>query len=147
MTDQNGAADVTSETSTHAGLSPREKLMVYARQTIAETRGWEGELISADEVMCRFNITPELFHAMQDTRHVIAFKGAQGAAIFPAEQFVDGGVVPALDQLAAIIGPPGACWHWLVEECTALDEQRPIDALKQGRIAAVIDAAHYQYDI
>jgi hypothetical protein len=128
-------------------LTPREKLVAYARECAAQTRGWEGDVISAAEVACRFGIADARLEAMRRAKQVIAFRCGVDGFNYPAQQFSDSGVVPALDQLLGIIGTAGECWHWLLEDCAELGEVPPLELLKQGRIDEVLAAAHLQYDI
>jgi hypothetical protein len=128
-------------------LTPREKLLAYALETADKYQGWEGELITAAEVVHRFGIPADKLEEIRQTRQVIAFPFGSDEVRFPALQFEKGGVVPALNELIPIIGSQGECWRWLLECCTTFGEITPLDFLKQGRVDEVLAEAHMQYDI
>jgi hypothetical protein len=54
-------------------------------------------------------------------------------------------VVPGIREVLAVIGEPEAAWNFLNEESAFVDPEnsvRPIEALRQGKVDAVIAAAH-----
>jgi hypothetical protein len=54
-------------------------------------------------------------------------------------------VAPGIAQVLAVISEPEAAWDFLDEESAFVDPQesaRPIDALRQGKVDAVVAAAH-----
>jgi len=63
--------------------------------------------------------------------------------VVPAEQIVGRlRVVGAIRELLEVIPEPAMAWNFLTHESVFLDPpQRPIDALKAGKIAEVIEAA------
>jgi hypothetical protein len=127
-------------------LTPRERLMAYARRTIEENRGWEGELISGGEVQLRLGLAPDALTAMRSANSIIAFRRGDGDFSYPSEQLDGRHVVPAVAELIDIIGSIGETWNWLTQSCLDFDDARPIDMLKSRQIAAVIAAARRQYD-
>jgi hypothetical protein len=51
-------------------------------------------------------------------------------------------VVPGIDRVLEILPEPRAAWRFLKEECPFFDTpQRPIDALKAGKVEDVVEAA------
>jgi hypothetical protein len=66
--------------------------------------------------------------------------------LIPAEQIVAGGkVVAGIERVLAVIPDPEAAWDFLNEESAFVDSERsvrPIDALRQGKVDAVVAAAH-----
>lgn len=56
-----------------------------------------------------------------------------------------GEVVPGITQVFAVIPDPETAWDFLSEESAFVDPEnsvRPIEALRQGQVEAVIAAAH-----
>jgi hypothetical protein len=56
-----------------------------------------------------------------------------------------GEVVPGIAQVLAVIPDPEAAWDFLSEESAFVDperEVRPIEALREGKVDAVVAAAH-----
>jgi hypothetical protein len=66
----------------------------------------------------------------------------QGTLI-PAEQILGPGeLVPGIDRVLEILPEPRAAWRFLKEESPFFDSpQRPIDALKAGKVDDVVEAA------
>jgi hypothetical protein len=63
--------------------------------------------------------------------------------LIPQEQIVGPGeLVPGIERVLQLIPEPRAAWRFLDEESQLFDvAQRPIDALKTGRLAQVLSAA------
>jgi hypothetical protein len=80
--------------------------------------------------------------AVFQRRGLLALTTGSGKVVFPAFQFQDAAPAPGLDQvLAALPEALISRWtlaSWLVSEEYALDNDRPIDVLKDGDVAAVM---------
>ena len=53
--------------------------------------------------------------------------------------------MPGIAQVLKVIPDPEAAWDFLSEESAFVDSEhlvRPIDALRQGKVEAVVAAAH-----
>jgi hypothetical protein len=83
---------------------------------------------------------------MRLANKVVAFRRGDSDFAYPTEQFDTGHVAPSLAELIGILGSVGETWSWLTQLCTEFDGTRPVDMLKSREIAAVIAAAHHQYD-
>lgn len=124
-----------------------QELMAYIEECAEATKGWEGELIEADEVTRRHGISAEQLDILGRETRVIAFPKADGGYLYPAAQFVEGDVVAGIDDVAEIVEINGECWLFLTQRSPYLDGDVPIDRLKRGDLAAVLEAAHMQYDL
>jgi hypothetical protein len=77
-------------------------------------------------------------------KRLLGWQATQRGPVVPAEQILGPRrVVAGLPQVLEVIPDPAVAWDFLRQESAFLDPpQRPIDALKAGRIAEVVAAAH-----
>jgi hypothetical protein len=123
------------------------ELMAYVEECAEATQGWEGELLEADEVNQRHGISAERLDILRCESNAIAFPKADGGYLYPNAQFVDGFVVAGIDHVADIVKINGERWLFLTQRSPYLDGDVPLDRLKRGDLAAVLHAAHMQYDL
>lgn len=130
-----------------AAMSPYEELMAYADECAANVRGWHGELIDADTILARHAIArDELVHLRTEGQVVGLECAPDDVAIYPAAQFMDDNVIPGICEVRTVVGIEDEAWLWLIMPSAYLDGAIPLDCLKQGKIQAVVEAAHHQYD-
>jgi Protein of unknown function (DUF2384) len=83
--------------------------------------------------------------AVSKRRGLLALTTGSGRVVYPRFQFSDGAPLPGLDAvLAALPEPLVSRWtvaSWLVSPQPALDDERPIDVLREGAVAPVVTAA------
>jgi hypothetical protein len=123
------------------------ELMAYIEECAEATKGWEGELLEADEVYQRHGINAEQLDALRGEGKAMAFPKSAGGYVYSAAQFVDGNVVAGIDHVAKVVQINAECWLWLTQRSANLDGDVPLDRLKHGDLAAVLEAAHMQYDL
>jgi hypothetical protein len=123
------------------------ELMAYIEECAEATKGWEGELLEVDEVYRRHRISAKQLDALRGEDRAMAFPKSVGGYVYPAAQFVDGDVVAGIDHVAEIVEINGECWLFLTQRSPYLDGDVPLDRLKRGDLAAVLEAAHMQYDL
>jgi hypothetical protein len=128
-------------------MSPRAKLLAYALETASEYEGWEGELLTARQVTERHGISANELRLYRQKNQVISFPFGMQKRKYPAAQFVGQAPTPGLDQLIPIVGSQGETWRWLLESCTDLDEDRPLNRLQCNDVENVLAAARRQYEI
>ncbi|MFD1767087.1 hypothetical protein ACFSAG_09545 [Sphingorhabdus buctiana] len=124
-----------------------EELMAYIEECAEATKGWEGELLEDDEVSQRYGISAEQLDALRGEGKAMAFPKSAGGYVYPAAQFVDCNVVAGIDHVAEVVQINGECWLFLTQRSPYLDGDVPLDRLKRGDLAAVVEAAHMQYDL
>jgi hypothetical protein len=103
------------------------ELMAYIEECAEATKGWEDALRGEGKAM--------------------AFPKSAGGYVYSAAQFVDGNVVAGIDHVAKVVQINAECWLWLTQRSANLDGDVPLDRLKRGDLAAVLEAAHRQYDL
>jgi hypothetical protein len=85
-------------------------------------------------------------YAWIDAKRLLAFRVTENALGIPAELILGPKkIVPGIDRVLEVIPQPSLAWEFLTEEIPNIDPAgliRPIDALKTGKIDAVVAAAH-----
>ncbi|MCJ2132972.1 hypothetical protein MKK69_02630 [Methylobacterium sp. J-026] len=100
---------------------------------------WAGPLAGAGELAARLGIARSTLQDWRRSGAVVGLLTGTRKHLFPLAQFVDGRPVAGLAAVLAIIGEPRTAWLWLVEPYARGGS--PLDDLKRGRVASVIDAA------
>ena len=100
---------------------------------------WAGPLAGPTELEARLGVTRSTLRDWRHNRAAICLFGSTREPLFPLAQFVAGRPVAGLAEVVAIIGDPRTAWLWLVEPY--LQGGSPLEDLKRGHLAAVIDAA------
>jgi excisionase family DNA binding protein len=106
----------------------------------------EGRVLSISEAAELLDVTRVTVYAWIESKRLLAWRATRRGVLIPAEQILSAGeVVPGISEVLAVIGEPEAAWDFLNEESAFLDPEkpmRPIDALRQGKVEAVVAAAH-----
>jgi hypothetical protein len=101
-----------------------------------------GNLLSLDEAAKLLNVTQAAVRTWIESKRLFALRGE----LIPAEQILAGGdVVPGIAQVLTIIPDAEAAWDFLDEESAFVYPEksvRPIEALREGKVEAVVAAAH-----
>ncbi|MDI6027530.1 Rv2175c family DNA-binding protein [Corticibacterium sp. UT-5YL-CI-8] len=98
----------------------------------------EGRVLSRDEFAGRIGLTPEELEAQ-----FLLCLDIDGERVYPAFQIAGAGLLPGMGTVveAFAIKEPWMRVNFMLTGDARLDGQRPIDALRQGRIVEVIQAA------
>ena len=84
-------------------------------------------------------------YAWIDAKRLLAFRVTENALGIPSEQILGPNkIVPGIERVLEIIPEPRLAWGFLSDEVANINPDglgRPIDALKAGRIDAVVAAA------
>src|ERR1700722_2488191 len=104
-----------------------------------------GRVLSISEAAELLDVTRVTIYAWIESKRLLAWRATRRGVLIPAEQIMGvGEVVPGIDRVLAVIPEPEAAWDFLSEESAFLDSQgleRPIDALKAGKVDGVVAAA------
>ena len=105
-----------------------------------------GRVLSISEAAEMLEVTRVTIYAWIEAKRLLAWRATRRGMLIPAEQILGPGeVVPGIDRVLAVISEPAVAWDFLRQELPDIDPnalQRPIDALKDGEIDAVVAAAH-----
>jgi excisionase family DNA binding protein len=106
----------------------------------------EGRVLSISEAAEALDVTRVTVYAWIESKRLLAWRATRRGVLIPAEQILSAGeVVPGIAQVLAVIPDPEAAWDFLSEESAFVDPEssvRPIEALQEGKVDAVIAAAH-----
>jgi excisionase family DNA binding protein len=106
----------------------------------------EGRVLSISEAAEALEVTRVTVYAWIESKRLLAWRATRRGVLIPKEQIVSAGeVVPGIAQVLAAIPDPEAAWDFLDEESAFVDPEnsvRPIEALREGKVEAVVAAAH-----
>jgi hypothetical protein len=143
-----GTAGVRIKPLATRNRAARKALYLYVAKCMAEDPYPYGELISSQHAITRFGVTNQQLNAWRRNNQLIFFGLSRKNRRFPSEQFCQGGnIVPGIDQLVPVIGTGGKAWLFLIQPLRALNDERPLDLLKDGKIKRVIRAAERYFDV
>jgi excisionase family DNA binding protein len=116
------------------------------RKLIVARSSKEGRVLSISEAAERLEVTRVTIYAWIESKRLLAWRATRRGVLIPAEQILgSGNVVKGIAQVLAVIPEPEAAWDFLDQESAFIDPEtsvRPIDALRDGKMDAVIAAAH-----
>jgi excisionase family DNA binding protein len=100
-------------------------------------------VIGVEEAAQRLGVTRATVYNWIEAKRLIGWRLTRQGTLIPQEQIVgQGELVPGIEQVLELIPEPRAAWRFLDEESQLFDvAQRPIDALKAGKLAQVLSAA------
>lgn len=102
---------------------------------------WAGAMGDAIGLEAELNQPEGTLARWAEAREVIVFDVANGASIYPLEQFAGGKPIAGIADLLKIIGTPEVTWAWLRTARPALDLPAPLWLLERGELARVLDLA------
>jgi excisionase family DNA binding protein len=141
-------ANALEDAAREAGLlSNKERVVPDALLKLVVARdSEEGRVLSISEAAERLEVTRVTIYAWIESKRLLAWRATRRGVLIPAEQIVGAGeVVKGIADILAVIPDPQAAWDFLDAESMFVDpekSQRPIEALRAGKVAAVVAAAH-----
>ena len=144
-------ANALEAAALEAGLVvAKDRVLPEALRRLVVSRGAdsgdEGRVLSISEAAEILEVTRVTVYAWIESKRLLAWRATRRGVLIPAEQIMGAGeVVPGIREVLAVIGEPEAAWDFLNEESAFVDPEgsvRPIKALREGRVDAVIAAAH-----
>jgi excisionase family DNA binding protein len=124
-------------------LSAAPALPEALRRFVKPPATADQSLLNVSEAAKQLEISRPTVYAWIEDKRLLGWQATHRGPVIPAEQILGPRrVVAGLAQLLEIIPNPAVAWDFLRQESVFLDPpQRPIDALKAGRIAEVVAAA------
>jgi excisionase family DNA binding protein len=143
-------ANALEAAAVEAGLVPTaDRVLPEALRRLVVARGsdsGEGKVLSISEAAELLEVTRVTVYAWIESKRLLAWRATRRGVLIPAEQIVGAGeVVPGIARVLAVIPNPEAAWDFLNEESAFVDpgiSVRPIDALRERKVEAVVAAAH-----
>jgi len=127
----------------------KDRVLPEALRRLVVSRGadsGEGRVLSISEAAEMLEVTRVTVYAWIESKRLLAWRATRRGVLIPAEQIMGvGEVVPGIAEVLAVIPDPEAAWDFLSEESAFVDPEnsvRPIEALRQGNVDAVVAAAH-----
>jgi excisionase family DNA binding protein len=142
-------ANALEAAALEAGLVPcKQRVVPEALRRLVVARSsdsGEGRVLSISEAAEFLDVTRVTVYAWIESKRLLAWRATRRGVLIPAEQIMGAGeVVPGIAQVLAVIPDPEAAWDFLSEESAFVDpdrEVRPIEALREGKVDAVVAAA------
>ncbi|MDP3411089.1 hypothetical protein [Bosea sp. (in: a-proteobacteria)] len=116
----------------------RRRLAEFA--TTVRLEDWAGPVAGPGDIEKMFGTKRSTLHEWQKRGALIGLLKGERKHVFPLAQFVDGRPVEGMSQVTKIIAHPRVAWQWLIQTKPSLGEA-PLDALKNGRVEEVLEAA------
>jgi excisionase family DNA binding protein len=143
-------ANALEAAAVEANLLPlKERVVPDALRRLVVSRSsdsGEGRVLSISEAAEALEVTRVTVYAWIESKRLLAWRATRRGVLIPAEQIMRvGEVVPGIAKVLAVIPDAEAAWDFLSEESAFLDPDksvRPIDALREGKVDAVVAAAH-----
>ena len=76
---------------------------------------------------------------------MVGLRAGQRKHVFPVAQFIDGHPLEGLAEVVAAAGAPRTAWLWLVEPHPSLGGGAPLEVLRRGAVAAVVELAEREF--
>jgi excisionase family DNA binding protein len=124
-------------------LSAAPVLPEALRHFVRPPANGDQSLLNISEAAKLLEISRPTIYAWIADKRLLGWQATHRGPVIPAEQILGPRrVIAGLPQLLEIIPDPAVAWDFLRQESAFLDPpQRPVDALKAGRIAEVAAAA------
>jgi excisionase family DNA binding protein len=143
-------ANALEAAAVEAGLVPvKERVVPESLRRLVVARSShsnEGRVLSISEAAEALDVTRVTVYAWIESKRLLAWRATRRGVLIPQEQIMGAGeVVPGIAEVLAVISDPEAAWDFLSEESAFIEpdtSMRPIEALRQGKVDAVVAAAH-----
>jgi hypothetical protein len=106
----------------------------------------QSELIGAGELVQRLEISRGTLDNWRKANKIVAFRKGLRNYVYPVRQFERLKPVGGLDLVAAHFTSSEEAWEWLVAPNRITGLAPPIEALREGDVAAVVKAAEGAHD-
>jgi len=102
---------------------------------------WAGPVAGAGEIEKRLGVGRSTLNGWVKRGAVVGLLRGERKLAYPLDQFVDNRPLEGLAKVLRLAPDPRGAWLWLRQPNDALDGGTPLEALRGGRKAAVIEAA------
>jgi hypothetical protein len=101
-----------------------------------------GGALSTGEAASLLGVTPQAVHGRRTRGTLLGVRAANGDYLYPAFQFTSQGVLPGLAEVLAAfqVSEPWTHLSVLLSPAGRLGGQTPLQALREGRVPAAIEA-------
>jgi hypothetical protein len=109
--------------------------------TSLSIEAWAGPVAGAVELARRHGISRSTLHDWQRRGVIIGLLRGTRKQVFPLAQFLDGRPLEGIAEVLNVAKTPRTAWLWLRSPHPTGDGTAPIERLRAGRMAEVIEAA------
>jgi len=106
----------------------------------------ESDLVGAGDLVDRLNISRGTLDNWRKAGKIIALRKGLRNFVYPLRQFERRRPVEGLDLIAPYFASAEEAWEWLVAPNRMTGGRMPIEALRDGDVSAVTDAAAGAFD-
>lgn len=132
-----------------AGLGPlvtkSEGATRLGRMTVEE-EGEAGELLGAGDMADRLGVARASLDNWRRAHKILALRKGVRNFVYPTRQFERLAPIEGLEQVRACFSEDETAWDWLVTPNHHMEDDAPIDWLRQGKVEAVARAAEGALD-
>lgn len=124
----------------------RARALLRGAKAIAEDLEASGGTFDLDTVCGLTHLTRQGIHKQVSDGRLLAVPGPSNRNVYPVAQFRDDGrPVDGLKEVREALGTksPWMLLNFLVNDDPRLDNRKPIDLLKAGKLDPVVQAAHH----
>jgi len=102
-----------------------------------------GGVFSTDQVARYLDITPQAVTKRRHSRQLLGLSFRRRGCMYPAWQFIQSGTVPGLHEVLMALGEHDEWMQnvFFISPSSRLAGRRPLDHLRDGKLAEVLDAA------
>lgn len=101
----------------------------------------ESELVGAGELVQRLDIARATLDNWRNGQKIFAFRKGLRNYVYPVRQFERLAPIEGLEEVAPLFASAEEGWEWLVAPNRMTEGRAPIEVLRDGDIATVVDAA------
>lgn len=117
----------------------RVRLADYAKPASIES--WAGPVAGAGEIEQQFGIPRSTLNSWQQRGAVVGLLRGERKFAYPLEQFVDARPLEGIFEILHLAPHPRGAWLWLRQPNAALGHKSPLECLRAGLKAAVLEVA------
>ena len=121
----------------------RRRLRDYATPRPIES--WAGPVAGASEIEASLGIPRSTLSKWQQRKAIVGLLRGERKLAYPLEQFVDGRPLEGIADILGLAPDARSAWLWLRQAHGALNGRRPLEVLKSGRRADVVEVAERDF--
>lgn len=130
-------------------LPSSEEGMALLRDIAVEVplEDWAGEVATPTSLCDRLGVSRSAINAWRQSNDVIALPKGKRGHVYPLLQFKDGRPIKEIKVILGLTSNNDlVAWRWLTTPNMDFEFKTPIEALREGEVASVLDAAHGSFD-
>ena len=130
-------------------LPSAEDGMALLREIAVEVpiEDWAGELATPTSLCDHLGVSRSAISAWRTANDVIALPKGKRGHVYPLLQFKNGRPMSEIAEILDLTSENAlVAWRWLMTPNVDFEFRTPIEVLREGEAASVLDAAHRSFD-